>query len=76
MGERVEAAELCQHGMYDCNMYFDGQLLTALARVAKLRVCEFKPQVVANSAWAFVTASQLDMTLCSALASAAELHIG
>ena len=32
------------------------QLFMALARVAEQRLVEFKPQDVANTAWAFATA--------------------
>ena len=47
-------------------------LFTALARAAERRMCEFKAQELANTAWAFATASQPDTSLFTALARAAE----
>jgi len=47
-------------------------LLSALATAAERRVHGFKPQELANTAWAFVTAGQNDASLFAALATAAE----
>ena len=52
------------------------QLFAALARVAERRVGDFKPQALANTAWAFATVGQLDAHLFTALARAAERHMG
>ena len=43
-----------------------------MARVAELRLGDFKVQELANTAWAFVTASQSDAQLFAALSRAAE----
>ena len=37
---------------------------------------DFKVQELANTAWAFATASQQDAQLFAVLASVAELHLG
>ena len=46
-------------------------LFAALARVAEPRLGEFNAQELANTAWAFATAGQLDEALFVALARAA-----
>ena len=54
----------------------DVKLFAALARVAELFLGDFKVQELANTAWAFATASQQDAQLFAALARAAELRLG
>ena len=51
-------------------------LFAVLARAAELRFGDFKVQDLANTAWAFATASQQDAQLFAALARAAELRLG
>ena len=46
----------------------DAQLFAALARVAELRLGDFKVQDLANTAWAFATAGQPDAQLFMVLA--------
>ena len=43
---------------------------------AELRLGDFKVQDLANTAWAFATASQQDAQLFAALARVAELRLG
>ena len=43
---------------------------------AELRLSDFKVQELANTAWAFATASQQDAQLFAELARAAELRLG
>ena len=50
-------------------------LFAALARAAELRLGDFKVQDLANTAWAFATASQQDAPLFAALARAAKLRL-
>jgi len=47
-------------------------LFAALARASDKHMCDFKPQHLANTAWAFATACQVDGRLCVALARASE----
>ena len=47
-----------------------------LARVAELHIRNFKSQGLANTAWAFATAGQVDAYLFAQLATAAERHMG
>ena len=47
-----------------------------LARAAQLRLGDFQVQDLANTAWAFATASQQDAQLFAVLARAAELCLG
>ena len=47
-----------------------------MVRVAELRLGDFKVQDLANTAWAFATASQQDAELFAALARVAELRLG
>ena len=54
----------------------DAPLFAALARVAELRLSDFKVQELANTAWAFVTANQSDAQLFAVLARTAEWHLG
>ena len=49
----------------------DEKLFTTLTRAADLRVSEFKPQGLANTAWAFATVIQLEEKLFMVLARAA-----
>ena len=51
-------------------------LFAALATAAERRVGEFNAQELANTAWAFVTASQWNVPLFVALARAAERRVG
>ena len=51
-------------------------LFAVLARAAELRLGDFNVQELANTAWAFATASQQDAQLFAALARAAELRLG
>ena len=51
-------------------------MLLALARAAEPRLDEFNAQNLANTAWAFATAGQLDEALFAALARAAEPRLG
>ena len=48
------------------------KLFTVLANEAERRLSEFKPQELANTAWAFATAGKSDASLFRALARAAE----
>ena len=50
-------------------------LVAALATAAEGRLSEFKPQNVANTAWAFATVNYRDEKLFAALASAAERRL-
>ena len=50
----------------------DAQLFAVLARTAELRLLDFNVQEVANTAWAFATASQSDAQLFAVLARAGE----
>eukprot|EP00747_Dinoflagellata_sp_TGD_P158256 gnl/TRDRNA2_/TRDRNA2_177801_c0_seq1.p1 gnl/TRDRNA2_/TRDRNA2_177801_c0~~gnl/TRDRNA2_/TRDRNA2_177801_c0_seq1.p1 ORF type:complete len:111 (+),score=15.14 gnl/TRDRNA2_/TRDRNA2_177801_c0_seq1:44-376(+) len=52
----------------------DEKLFTALARESQRRLSELNAQELANAAWAFQTACQLDMWLCEALVRAEERH--
>ena len=54
----------------------DAQLFAALARAAERRPGDFKVQELANTAWAFATASQSDAQLFAALARVAEWRLG
>ena len=47
-----------------------------LARLAELRLGDFNVQDLANTAWAFATASQQDAQLFAALARVAKLCLG
>ena len=49
-----------------------GTLFKVLAKATERRVCNFNTQNLANTAWAFATASQSDALLFEALAKAAE----
>ena len=49
-----------------------GALFAVLAKEAGRRVGEFNAQDLANTAWAFAEADQLDVPLLEALARAAE----
>ena len=53
----------------------DKQLFTVLARVAEWRVASFSTQNLANTAWAFAQASQLDTQLFMVLARVAEQRV-
>ena len=46
-------------------------LFVAVAKAGDSRMCEFKPRVIANTAWAFATAKQLGENLFTALAKRA-----
>ena len=48
----------------------------ALAREAERRVCDFNPQELANTAWAFATLGQVDAELFMTLAREAEWRMG
>ena len=48
----------------------------ALARAAERCVGDFSPQGLANTAWAFATATQSDAQLFGTLASVAERSVG
>ena len=52
------------------------ELLWALAGAAERRLGGFSAQALANTAWAFATASQRDALLFAALAGAAERRLG
>ena len=54
----------------------DAQLFAVLARTAELRLLDFNVQEIANTAWAFATASQSDAQLLAVLARAAGLGLG
>ena len=43
--------------------HLEEKLLVALARAAELRLSQFSPQGIANTAWAFVTVGHLDEKL-------------
>ena len=47
-------------------------LFTAVATAAKRCMCDFSPQNLANTAWAFATVGQNDQALFEALATGAE----
>ena len=47
-----------------------------LPRAAELRLGDFNVQELANTAWAFATASQSEAQLFAVLARAAERHLG
>ena len=47
-----------------------------MARAAEQQIGELKSQELANTAWAFATAGQLDKKVFAALARAAELCVG
>ena len=49
---------------------------TVLARVSGLRICQFKPQEIANTAWAFAVANQSEEKLFATLATASERNVG
>ena len=55
--------------------YRDEKLFAALARVTERRLSHFKPQEVANTAWAFATVNYLDEKLFAVLARAAERRL-
>ena len=50
-------------------------MFAAWPRVAELRLGNFNVQDLANTAWAFATASQSDAQLFAALARAAEWRV-
>ena len=52
-----------------------GILFAALARAAERCMHDFKPQEIANTAWAFVIADESDAPLFMALARTAEWHM-
>ena len=51
------------------------QLFAVLARTAELRLLDFNVQEIANTAWAFATASQSDALLFAVLARAGEQRL-
>ena len=51
-------------------------LFQSLARAAERRLGEFNGQELANTAWAFATASESDAQVFAALARAAERRLG
>ena len=51
-------------------------LFAALAKAAERRLIDFKPQELANTAWAFATASRRDEKLFASSALAAERRLG
>ena len=53
----------------------DAPLFTALAREAERHLRDFKPQNLANTAWAFATLGQPDAPLFTALAREAERRV-
>ena len=48
-------------------------MFAALATTAQRRMGNFKPQELANTAWAFATADQKDALLFAALSTSAQL---
>ncbi len=46
-----------------------------MARAVEQQMCEFNPQNVANTAWAFATVDRSDEKLFTALAKATDLWI-
>ena len=54
----------------------DATLFEALARATKRHMGDFKTQELANTAWVFVTAGQVDVALFKELARVAERRIG
>ena len=59
-----------------CSRIGEKALFEALARAAERRMGDFIAQELANTAWAFATAGQLDALLFTALARAAEQRMG
>jgi hypothetical protein len=53
----------------------DGQLLDAIAGAAPLRINEFSPQALSNTAWSFATLNHDAPALFDAIARAAQLQI-
>ena len=51
----------------------DAQLFVARAKIVELCLSDFNVQHLANTAWAFATASQLEAQLFAVLGRAAEL---
>ena len=62
-------------GTHSLTGNWKGALFAALARVAELCLGDFKVQELANTAWAFATASQQDAQLFAALARAVQLRL-
>ena len=54
----------------------DALLFAALARAAERRVGDFKPQELANAAWAFATACQYVALLFAVFKRAVERRVG
>ena len=54
----------------------DASLFAALAKAAERRMGHFNPQNLANTAWAFATASESDASLFRDLVRAAERCVG
>ena len=52
------------------------KLFTAVGMAAKRHLNEFKPQELANTAWAFVTAQQPDEKLFTSFATVVEQRVG
>ena len=71
-----QLANIVYGGTHSLTGNWKGALFAALARVAELRLGDFKEQGLANTAWAFATASQQDAQLFAALARVAELRLG
>ena len=63
-------------GTHSLTRSWKGALFAALTRAAELCLGDFNEQQLANTAWAFATASQQDAQLFAALAKAAELFSG
>ena len=57
------------------NPFETRQAIEALAIAAEWRLCEFNPQNVANTAWAFATVNCRDEKLFAALAIAAKRRL-
>ena len=71
-----QLANIVYGGTHSLMGNWKGALFAALARVAELRLSDFNVQHLANTAWAFATASQQDAQLFAALARVAELRLG
>ena len=54
----------------------DATVFAVLAPAAEQRMGDFKPQELANTAWAFATLGQADARLFAALATEAERRVG